>query len=567
MGTIKKTRTLFFTTSPRSPEKLIPEIKLLIDNFNGHKWTGKDGCQSDFAVVLSNAQTFEGKTSKKYSAFSARERITRSPQGLGFVDLSPTIKLTEAGHAFIYGNRPHEIFFRQLIKFQIPSIYQKETANVKGTFWGHPFLEIIRLIRDLEYLTPDELRIFALQLTDFRKYDEIKNAIILFRNEKKVHRGRYKEFVAETTIQEIEKIYAREICAGDFTTRESKTDDKNSFIKKHQRNLRDYSDACFRYLRYTEMFISDGRSLRIAPDKIKEIDHVLNTVDRNPIFLNNPAKYKENLFSPAHPQLLSDSREHLEFVLMRYHSYTKRELVGKTISELKDLRDYAVQQKRTAIIEKQEKELKSYALYQEVVDTYNQILTEELYDAPLFLEWNTWRAMTMLDGGTIKGNFKIDDSGKPIATAGGNMPDIECCYENFNLSVEVTLQRGQRQYESESEPITRHYGQLKKRSGKETYCLFIAPYINKATWAHFWGLNQVKNTYAYGGKPKIIPMELDSFTKLVENSYNHIGIPTPDDIQTFLDSSIQAIDTLNDENEWKEYIHSYAQNWLADCTC
>lgn len=39
----------------------------------------------------------------------------------------------------------------------------------------------------------------------------------------------------------------------------------------------------------------------------------------------------------------------------------------------------------------------------------------------LFLEWNTWRAMTMLDGGTIKGNFRIDDAGRPTSTAQGNM--------------------------------------------------------------------------------------------------------------------------------------------------
>ena len=41
-------------------------------------------------------------------------------------------------------------------------------------------------------------------------------------------------------------------------------------------------------------------------------------------------------------------------------------------------------------------------------------------------EYNTWRAMTMLDGGNIKGNFKFDDIGQPLSTASGNMPDIEC---------------------------------------------------------------------------------------------------------------------------------------------
>ena len=48
------------------------------------------------------------------------------------------------------------------------------------------------------------------------------------------------------------------------------------------------------------------------------------------------------------------------------------------------------------------------------------------------------------------------------------MPDIECDYDDFSLSVEVTLQAGQRQYESEGEPVARHYGQLKKKDWKRT---------------------------------------------------------------------------------------------------
>lgn len=31
-------RTLFFTTSPRSPLKMIPEISLLVKDFTGRQW-------------------------------------------------------------------------------------------------------------------------------------------------------------------------------------------------------------------------------------------------------------------------------------------------------------------------------------------------------------------------------------------------------------------------------------------------------------------------------------------------------------------------------------------------
>lgn len=202
-------------------------------------------------------------------------------------------------------------------------------------------------------------------------------------------------------------------------------------------------------------------------------------------------------------------------------------------------------------------------MYQEVIDTYNEILSDEVYDAPLFLEWNTWRAMTMLDGGTIKGNFKVDDSGRPTSTAQGNMPDIECDYGTFALSVEVTLQRGQRQYESEGEPVTRHYAQLQKLKGKTTYCLFIAPSINRATWAHFFGLNQIKNITAYGGKPKIVPLELDSFMRLIENSYINDGIPRPEDVQKFLQTAIDEIENACDEMDWSNRISAYIDKWLV----
>ena len=517
MGVIKSSRTLFFTTSPRSPKKLIPEIALLVDNFSGQTWSGNEQVQEEFARTLAAATTFEGDTSKKYSAFSARDRITRSPQGLGFVDLSPTIQLTEAGESFIHGNRPHEIFLRQLLKFQLPSPY----------------------------------------------YEAVKNQIISFREEKEKHKGQYKRFVDDVINREISKIYSTESESGNIATRESKTSDVRSFISKEKRNMRDYADACFRYFRFTEMFVSDGRSIQIAPDKIPEIDFILETVPREPTYIDDVTAFKNYLFDPAQPRLYTDDRSNLEDTLMRHFSYTKRELSEKTIEELKDLRDSAVQAKRAAIIQKQTEELKSYALYQEVIDTYNEILSDEVYDAPLFLEWNTWRAMTMLDGGTIKGNFRIDDAGRPTSTAQGNMPDIECDYDTFALSVEVTLQRGQRQYESEGEPVTRHYAQLQKATGKTTYCLFIAPSINRATWAHFFGLNQIRNIAAYGGKPKIIPLELDSFMRLIENSYTSEGIPQPQDVQKFLQTAIDEIDNSTDEIDWSNRISAYVDKWLV----
>lgn len=553
---------LFFTTSPRSPAKMIPEISLLNQLFSGQRWNKET--QIAFIEALVASEFFEGSGSPRDIAFSARDRINRAPKSLGFVDLSPTISLTDAGKDFLEGKRPHEIFLRQLLKFQLPSPYHIEKPAVKGCFFIRPYLEILRLIRELEYLTFDELKVFAVQLTDYRKFNQIKSKILEFRNNKKKNEGRYKEFLDTIWTKSIVHTYRQIIRQGKTKTRETADSSLKKFIATKKSNHRDYADACFRYLRYTELISIEhkNRRLQFYPDKINEVDFILKTVDRAPVFVNDEIQYKQHLFSATTPVLFGDIKDNVVNSILRTGSCTKREIINKPINELKDLLDKIIQEKKTNVITTQIQQIKSYSLYSEIMDTYNEIITDGLYDAPLMLEYNTWRAMTMLDGGKIKGNLRFDDAGAPLSTAQGNMPDIECDYGDFVLSVEVTMQNGQRQYETEGEPVARHYGQMKQRTGKNAYCLFIAPNINPAALVHFYGLNRLDNYY-YGGKTKIIPLELDQFMKLLIASYNYKNHPKPKDVKYFLDSVIDKVSTSKDENDWRDKIQECINLWLA----
>lgn len=557
-----KNKALFFTTSPRTPSKMIPEIQLLGEHFSGCKWNQQT--QVAFVDLLAESGFFEGSGSRNNKDFSARDRINRAPKALGFVDLSPRVELTDAGKALVYGKRPQEVFLRQLLKFQFPSPYHVETDNIKGTFCIKPYLEIMRLIRDLESLSFDELKIFALMLTDYRNYDTVKQAILDFRAEKEVHRGQYKKFVDEKWTDALIQTYSEYIDAGKTKTRETKDKSLKKFLTTKKSNARDYTDACFRYLRYTGLVsISHrNRSITFYPDKIKEVDFILAKVGRKPVFIDDTVRYKKYLFSASIPALYVDDIENVIDHLMRISDYTQRQLSGKNIEELKDIRDAIIAERKEAVIKAEVTEIKSYALYSEIIDTYNEIISGGYYDAPLILEYNTWRAMTMLDGGNIKGNLKFDDVGQPLSTAAGNMPDIECDYDDFVLSVEVTMQQGQRQYESEGEPVARHLGQMKKRTGKDAYCLFIAPTINNASLAHFFALNKIGISY-YGGKTKIIPLELDQFMRLVENSYNYHTQPTSHDIRQFLDEVMRQEELAKDENDWNEKIQNCVAQWLV----
>ena len=58
-----KSKTLFFTTSPRTPLKMIPEIQVLYNNFEGKKWNTKT--QVEFIKKLAEGNDFDGKGSEK----------------------------------------------------------------------------------------------------------------------------------------------------------------------------------------------------------------------------------------------------------------------------------------------------------------------------------------------------------------------------------------------------------------------------------------------------------------------------------------------------------------------
>lgn len=552
--------TLFFTTSPRTPLKMIPEIEVLEKYFEGTVWNSDT--QVEFIKKLAEGKDFQGKGSAKDMALSARDRINRAPKALGFVDLKPTISLTEPGKRLISGKRTEEVLLRQLLKFQLPSPYHKEPKKFEGIFGVKPYLEIFRLIYELGTLSFDELMIFGMQLTHYLKFDEIVAEIKQFRRMKAYAKSSYKVFRGEYLHKEIEKIFKDDINKGNTQTRESKDKSLDNFVRTKSRNLRDYTDACFRYLRATGMVeISQrGHSLSIMPEKKKEVIFFLNSVDRKPIFINDEEKYKDYLFDASLPVLYSDDRIRL-LEQVSENIKSSEDLTKNTTEQLKDKLDKAIQNRKAAILEQQVRDLKEYKEYNDVISTFYDIKSNSLYDAPLILEWNTWRAMTMLDGGDIKANLKRDDKGQPMSTAQGNMADIICDYGDFGLAVEVTMQSGQKQYEMEGESVSRHLAKLKKETGKDAYCLFIAPKINESCIAYFYSLHKM-NIAFYGGQSVIVPLELDVFINMVEQSYRAGYVPDAEQVKEIFEYSLEQAEVAKDENEWYAKIKDKVLNWL-----
>lgn len=553
-------KVIFVTTSPRTPAKMIPEIELLNTHFAGQKWNTET--QLAFMELLKEENFFNGEGAND-PAFSARDRINRAPKSLGFVVLSPVISLTPAGLELVNSRRKDEIFLRQLLKFQVPSPFHKPSAN-SADFWIKPYLELFRLVRHFGSLKFDEVMIFGLQLVDYREFDTIVEKINQFRVAKAQNEGNYKKFRAEYLDAELQQIYSTDIASGNTKTRQTKDHSIAKFLKTKASNMRDYADACVRYLRATGLVnISHiGKSVSIVPEKIQEVDYFLEHANREPQFIDNEKQYVSYLGNAEIPALLTDNRELLEQkIKAEFPNITI--LKTATLQSLKDIFADELEKRKEEIITEQVKAIKDYRLFDDINSTFDQILANSLYDNPLMLEWNTWRAMTMLDGGNIKANLKFDDFGNPMSTAQGNMADIVCDYEDFGLTVEVTMQGGQRQYETEGEPVTRHLAKVKRETNKPAYCLFIAPNINEACIAHFYALHKMNISY-YGGTSTIVPLPLTVFLKMVEDSHKASYVPEPRHVQRFFERSNELANLTDNEKDWYNGITQEALNWLTE---
>ena len=210
-------------------------------------------------------------------------------------------------------------------------------------------------------------------------------------------------------------------------------------------------------------------------------------------------------------------------------------------------------------------QLKHYQQYDEVDGLFDKLTARaKVPDAPLWLEYNVWRAMTMLNyAQRITGNFAVDLDGIPLHTAAGNQPDITVDYGAFQVLVEVTLSGGQRQFEMEGESVARHLGKARAAApaGTPVYCLFVAPTISAATLSYFYSLNQI-HVAGHGGKTTIVPLSLAFFRTLLARG-RQAGFHDPNQLKALLDAVLTHNHQAADENDWLRAIEQQVSAWLT----
>jgi hypothetical protein len=555
MAYITGNRTTLFFTSPRTADRLGDEIRLLVENFSGRPWNTET--QTEFYRLLCEQEFYYGSATGDM-AFKARDRVNRAPKALGFVDLKPVIKLTNAGKEYVYGPRPHDIFTKQLLKFQLHSPFHIDNED---KFAVKPYLEFMKLIKELNGVTKTELALFGIQLLTYSEYQQVKQKIEQFRLDTKSRNKNisYNAYINQVFEQVLREVYSEEIASNNVSTRESTDTTVSNFLTTKKGVHRDYADASIRYLRATTLFSFSPKTNKIyvAKDRADEVEFICQNIDPVPYAYTNEQDYKEYLFASDNVGLLTDDVTLLLSKISKIDEDQALRLQNADVNELKDAYEQLRNNKIETLVKTEVAELQTYEPYDDVVDVYEKITTKAIVEPPLFLEWNTWRAFTMLDDGEINGNFRIDDEGMPLYAAAGNMADIECHYRDFKVAVEVTMSSGQKQYEMEGEPVARHFGNLKRETDQDVYCIFIAPTLSPAAVAHFYGLHQISIAH-YGGKAKIIPIQLNVFQQMLSNANRATNKPKSSDLRQFLEKASSFVGNVRDETEWLEKINAEA---------
>jgi hypothetical protein len=573
MADIKRTWTI--TTSPRSPHKLPGTLELLAPLY-GRPWDKET--QHKFGAILAKNKEFEGDAAAD-PAQSARDRVGRALKAFGFVRYSPrggVLKITDAGSALVKRSRLDELYLRQMLKWQFPS------PNHGGSEYAHfnikPFLEVTRLVRDLDGLSKKEINIFCLTLIDWHDYDTTKAEILEYRSDlaKAATASERRATEAAAKQKHFRRVYAAELASGDLKLREQRGRKitEELFLAVKVSNAGDYADAVVRYVRATELFNISSRvqRLKIAQSKTHIVDSVLKGTERDARAYSSGEEFLDYLCNPTTPEIPQDSPGPIITEIKSLSSklgVAAEDAPGTTIESLKDKRDEIEERLRVSVLREQSEELASYSLYGEITSLFSQIANPtrselQVLDRPTHLEWNTWRALTMLDDGDIRASFPMDSEGKPMRTAPAGLADIICYYKSFVLVVEVTTAYGATQYIMEGEPVPRHLGKVRqelREAGdlRPVYGLFVALRISPDVVTHFYNIRQY-STKSFGGKSRIIPLDIQSFMRLIEVAKERGGV-TSEQMYSFIRWADARADSAEDEQHWIGQIHTGLTNW------
>ena len=476
---------------------------------------------------------------KNYKEIHLRGRTAMSPLvDNGLVTTFERVKITNIGKALLAGDIPfNEVMMNFSFKWQVPQPNHSKFKSENG-YNIRPFIGTLALIDKVNKLWKaegeapkgiswDELCIYGPTLVDFSDIQEWAEKLIACR----IAVQRATGLVAKDSAW---KSNVSTVLNPLLESKESLTDTKTID------NLYDYGDNAFRYFKQTK-FLSlrgGGRYVDISPLSEAQVEMLLADEEYKPLSFESAEEYSNymqdlNSFVPPWATLEKKSKveNRLREILRDKGATSPRISKIKAQSSVPSVlrEDATISSLREAITEVNMQELANSAASVDflvgcVADYLRLSQRQDIEEAqvtrikpPTQLEYVTFKTFLAInDLLQIRPNYPVDDEGKPIFTAGGNVSDLEIYYKDFNAICEVTLMTNRAQWMAESQPVQRHLHDFTvKNSDKDAIAIFIAPSVHRDT------KNSFRQAF-HGGfdsleSLKIIPFDFPTWIAVVNH--------------------------------------------------
>ena len=521
----------------------------------------------DKSINMTFEQAKDIFNTKNYNDPPMRGRQSMSPlEKLGLVDrTSGKIVLTDVGNKLLNEEITYDEFmFEQLLKLQYPNKIEKEHRD-----WNSkPFINALRLIKKVNNLckinnmkekglTKVEFGIFALSIKNYIDVDEIANKVLAFRKH-------YEELATKTDKENYRKNFISQYL---------------STFNNPEHNTKEYTDNIIRYMRITKYIYIRGKygntCIDLEPRRMVEINSILEN-DNGAATEFTKEEWIKYYGTYGSYDLPFDNVEKLteifNEILTDINSLENKLNIERTViscpsvkSEIKE----AIVKLRTKRVGLQNLEIKfdynnDLSKINEAIEALSNIRNLELKPSIALEKWTNVALNIINDSLLIKPNSIVGDDNEPTFTAPAGVPDIECYYEDFNATCEVTMLSSRDQWFNEGQPVMRHLREFEdKNTDKDCYCLFIAPSIHQDTLNTYF--TSVKYEYE-GRKQKIIPITIKQLIKILETvamfrakniEFKHLYIKQL--YENIINVAINGTST-----EWKEQIPTILTCWERD---
>lgn len=519
----------------------------------------------DKSINMSFEQAEDIFNTKNYNDPPMRGRQSMSPlEKLGLVDRSSgKIVITDIGNKLLNKEITFDEFmFEQLLKLQYPNNIEEEHRD-----WNSkPFINVLRLIKRVNELcisnnikakglTKVEFGIFALSIKNYAEVNEIANKVLNFRHQ-------YEQLENNTEKENYRKNYISQYL---------------STFKNPEHNTKEYTDNIIRYMRITKYVYIRGKygntCIDLEPRRMVEINSILEN-DTGAAKEFSKDEWMQYYGTYGSYDLPFDTVEKLteifNEILLDINSLEDKLNLEPTVIDcpmLKPEIKEAIVKLRIKRVSLQNLEIKfdynnDLSKIDEAIEALTNIRSLELKPSIALEKWTNVALNIINDSLLIKPNSIVGDDNEPTFTAPAGVPDIECYYDDFNATCEVTMLSSRDQWYNEGQPVMRHLRDFENNNNdKDCYCLFIAPSLHRDTINTYY--QSIKYEYE-GAQQKIIPITINQLitilrvvanVKKANKEFKHIYI------KQLYDKIIESVTEVNSISWVEDKIPQIIQLW------